>query len=265
MFKKFLYILAILIGLVAGVWFIFQGAQQLSYAAYVADMHKGDVAFREGKYDEALAAYTKATEPLFSDKALLHYKMGMVYYQKGETFFKELLENPAMIASLVEAGADVAADYYNKALAEIQQMEAQVIPENLRWKSYYLLGNITFRRILLLEGEVDPQKVRAEIERLFREAMQHYKTALDSRPPVMNREDKLLEVYLEQNLEYLMQVFDKYEAEKNKVQPDVARTVDMQAKIDKIKLLVPALDLGTDPEKDEKGGKFGQGQDKGIK
>jgi tetratricopeptide (TPR) repeat protein len=265
MFRKILYIFVILIGLVLGGWFLFQGLQQLSYAAYLSEVQKGDLAFKDGHYDEALSFYTKASESLFSDKALLHYKMSNVYYQKGETFFKELLENPTLIYSLVEAGANVASGYYDKALAELQQMDVQTIPEDLRWKSYYQLGNISFRKLLLLEEEADAQKVQADIERLFREALQHYKNALDARPLNLSREDKILEIYLIQNLEYLIRLFDRYQAEKNKIRPDIAQRVDIQARVDKLKLLMPALDLSPEVDKDRKGGKFGQGLDKGIK
>ncbi len=265
MFRKLFYISAILIGLVSGGWFLFQGIQQLSYAAYLSEVQKGDLAFKDGHYDEALSFYTKAAESLFSDKALLHYKMSNVYYQKGETFFKELVENPTMIYSLVEAGAEVASGYYDKALAEIQQMDVQTIPEDLRWKSYYQLGNISFRKLLLLGEEADTQKVQSDIERLFREALQHYKNALDARPLNLSREDKILEIYLMQNLEYLTRLFDKYQAEKNKIKPDMAQRVDIQARVDKLKLLMPALDLSPEADKDQKGGKFGQGLDKGIK
>ena len=265
MFRKLFYISAILMGLVLGGWFLFQGIQQLSYAAYLSEVQKGDLAFKDGHYDEALSFYTKAGESLFSDKALLHYKMSNVYYQKGETFFKELLENPTLIYSLVEAGAEVASGYYDKALAEIQQMDVQTIPEDLRWKSYYQLGNISFRKLLLLEEEADAQKVQADIERLFREALQHYRNALDARPLNLSREDKMLEIYLMQNLEYLTRLFDKYQEEKNKIKPDMAQHVDIQARVDKLKLLMPALDLSPEADKDEKGGKFGQGLDKGIK
>jgi len=266
MFKKLLYGLSLFIALILGIWFLFEGTRQLSYAAYLSEIRKGDQAFKDGNYEEALSSYTRAAAPLFADKALLHYKTSLVYYQKGEVFFKELIENPGMIASLLESGADVALSYYNKALGEIQQMDAQTIPETLRWKSYYQLGNIDFRRILLLQGNADPLKVQAEVERLFREALQHYQNALDARPPTLNREEKILEVYLKQNMEYLMRLYDKYQTEKNKTRPDIARPMDIQSQVEKLKLLMPALDLSPDVEKDPtKGGKFGQGQDKGIK
>lgn len=252
--------------LIAGIWFLFQGTKQLSYAAYLSEIRRGDLAFNEGNYDEALSSYTKAATPLFADKALLHYKVSKVYYQKGEVFFDEILDNPGLVASLIEAGADIALDYYNRALAELQQIDAQIVPENLRWKSYYQLGNIYFRKILLLKIEADPLKVQSEIDRLFREVAQYYRNALDTRPLNLSREDKILEVYLKQNLEYLMKVYESYLLEKNKVQPDIARTLDVQSRVEKIKLLMPALDLSPEAENDPaKGGKFGQGEDKGIK
>ncbi len=229
--RKYILLWAcVLVGLVAGVLLISAGVHGKRQDAFLERIAQGDKALAAGSASEAVIHYEAARALPGTDASMVSAKLCAAYNVLAEGYYRDWaelsdqvvpsviydLEKAEVLASVqarpaVKANYDAASHHLDEAMQEAQKVERYPDEAKLWWKGQYLLGNVYFRTLVMVNKTPhDPRGTK--VKRLFRECIQSYKNALASRPSPMTQADKVWDTYIKQNLEQVMGMESNFEA-----------------------------------------------------